>query len=255
MGFCRAYDNPHRCIKIETDNSPPGYKPIGWYGLYSVVFTCFSDHAEDDEDQEPDFRPGRDWHFLIRISISAASEDYAHNISFDTWVGPSSSTDSMGVGATIDEKNTVLVPPENNVPIMINLRALNSQMPNQSIADGASSTHCLFNGCSVLIERVCCCKFKVFFLPPLAVAMMRIAELQNYAFAHMEGKPKMSVPSFVPKKPASKAVKKREREDKEVARQKRIATRRSTVACAAAEASDAALEEVSASTAASASAS
>lgn len=122
----------------------------------------------------------------------------------------------------------MLIPPENDVPIMLTLKSLESTNED---ADGDRPSP--FQGITLMFQRVCCCKFHLFALPPLPVALMTIASLSKRWYANSHHGSKVSLPPFIPKPPVDDKRRKREREEKEAARAKRIASRRAAGAAPA----------------------
>ena len=219
MGFIHGHENEKRVIKLQIDQCPHPYKVAGFYGVWNVGFCCFSDHSEEGE--EPDFRPGRNFNIVVRFSVSAPNDVKAHNIRLDAWVGHS--TNPSAIGATIDEQNIVLIPPEDNQFTAMTLKSMYSAEDHDNTDKTKASP---FNGMSFSIERLCCCQFNVYLLPPLPFAHVLVTRESFRAYANAPNSKPMTLPSFIPKPPMNQAEKKRQREEKDAERRKRIASRR-----------------------------
>ena len=199
--------------------------PAGFYGLYSITYTFFSAQAGDSSD--PVYEAGAFYNFLLRVSASRPNADFAHTLCFDAWCGATESpSDAHMTGATIDEKNSVVLGSESHVPIMVQLRQLRSQRGMAAEEDAASAI--FFYGCTLVIERVCCCECNIYVVPPRPVGMMAITALKRHWYTHstLPGSRAVDVPDIIPRCPVSIADAKRARQQQDERRTKRIAMRK-----------------------------
>ncbi len=182
---CFDWSNDQRVLTISLQSSSNhGNARVDWYNM---SWSNLVDPNSDDEDDEGDPmhrrrppRPGRDWNVHLRIATSVANAKKARNVRIDAWTGmtceAAGNCTMHGVGACIDDGNTILVEP--NEPTMLKLRELSSKEEDACAGE-------IFSPSIGFLAELCYDGRKLVLTPSTAlmVSSMQITRLRHEVYA------------------------------------------------------------------------
>ena len=174
--YSSANSNGRTCVLESARGSVnPTVEDRGSWSMWDIVWTCFV----GDEGDECFQVPGREWHVVLRMSVSEPNTQGCVNLRVDAWNGPTPESHgeetSRGVGACIDESNTTkLPPPGTGGLVFVNVPPIESGEPGERTT--------LFPGLTLMVDHFVANRIIVCPLPEMAVCFMQTRCLYSRRF-------------------------------------------------------------------------